>query len=111
MNAENRQLIQLLRSIARLALPADDQLAYLAGIGVGDLADELALDLDDATALGERLGFTPAELELVARLEQLLDDLTETRTEQTWRAEGLRTDPRWEQTRLVAREFLFRQGQ
>jgi hypothetical protein len=37
----------LYRAVARLALPAEDQLAYLNTIGVGDLADELALDLND----------------------------------------------------------------
>lgn len=111
MNVEHRQLLELARSIARLALPAEDQIAYLAGIGVGDSADELALELDDALRIGRKLSFSPTDLAVVTRLLAVLDDLTETRTEETWRATGLRTDPRWERARQVAREFLYLQGQ
>lgn len=37
----------LIDVLARLAAPAPDQIEYLTGLGVADLADELALEFDD----------------------------------------------------------------
>jgi hypothetical protein len=39
---------QLDNAVARLAMPPTEQVAYLASLGVGRLADELALEFDDA---------------------------------------------------------------
>lgn len=101
-----------MRAVARLALPASDQLAYLASIGVGDLADELALDLDDYKAsLQADLGLTPGELGRLEAIDGLLVELTEASDESLWRTRGLVEDERWERIRQLAREFLFMQGQ
>lgn len=40
-------LLPLAASLQRLAAPASEQVEYLAALGVGDLADELALEFDD----------------------------------------------------------------
>ncbi|GAA1717735.1 hypothetical protein ACFTSF_41110 [Kribbella sp. NPDC056951] len=111
MTDNSRQLIALLRAVARLALPAADQEAYLAGIGVGDLADELALEVEDAPQLGVQLGLTQAELDLLTAIDQLLDQMSGPGNEKLWRGPALHTDERWAQVRQLARQFLFLQGQ
>jgi len=110
MTDNPRLLIGVLRAVARLALPAADQQAYLPGIGVGDLADELALDLQDAAGLGAQLGLTQTELDLVTAMDKIFEQMPSD-DEQLWRAPGLSGDPRWEEVRRLAREFLFLQGQ
>jgi hypothetical protein len=107
-----RQLIGLMRAVARLALPASDQLDYLAGIGVGDLADELAMELDD---YGEQvrvdLGLTQQELAKLREIDLVLTELSSTQDENLWRTKALHEDERWERVRRLAREFLYLQGQ
>jgi hypothetical protein len=109
MTAEARQLTGLVRAVARLALPAQDQLAYLAAIGVSDLADELALDLDDGVQRLAGLGLTPPEIDLIGALDKLLDLMSDSGDDDLWRASGLRTDERWARVRELARDFLFLQ--
>ena len=41
-------LAALAAALRRLASPATEQVEYLAGLGVADLVDELALEFDDA---------------------------------------------------------------
>jgi hypothetical protein len=68
---ETGMLVQQLdNAVARLAIPPTEQLAYLASIGVGGLADELALEFDDA--------YQPVAplLEELEAPEELREDLT-----------------------------------
>jgi hypothetical protein len=63
---EARALIAQTASVLeRLAAPAEEQVAYLQNLGVGDCADELALELDDVArvlpALASRGFITPCD--------------------------------------------------
>lgn len=84
-----------------LADPADRQDAYLRGIGVGGLADELALEFEDVfRQLEPLLRERPEAQRLVQalqRLEHLLDDPT-----LQWSIQDLRESEQWREIRIVA---------
>jgi hypothetical protein len=106
-----RLFLGLVRAVARLALPAADQATYLARIGVGDLADELALDFDDhvrlVTTFMDHGWLTQTEVASLQTLDRLLDDISGRANAHLWRGDALATRPEWERIRDQARTFLF----
>jgi hypothetical protein len=73
-----RWLLEQLRfAVARLASSADDQLQYLRGLGSGEQADELALELDDLreVAIAEGL-ITQRQEALLRSLDEQLDSMS-----------------------------------
>jgi hypothetical protein len=115
MTADSARLfLALVRAIARLALPASDQIEYLSTIGVGGLADELGLELGDgAQHMSEFVSqgwLTSREADLISELVRLLDSISGEEFARFWRDDGL-TSPEWGTIRNVAKQFLFLQGQ
>lgn len=105
-----RALVRLMRAVAMLAMPAAVQSDYLARIGTPDLADELALELDDALPSADALrvqGYlTDTEYNMVRALNRKLDSMSGYDREPLWRTSALADDPEWQQIRDMAREFL-----
>lgn len=92
-------------SLQRLASPASAQVSYLHDLGVGDLADELALEFDAvfqplSALLRQTPQFSPW-LAVLQRLDSALDD-----DELTWRSDSLTFSPAWEQIRRLAADAL-----
>lgn len=88
-----------------LSWSADDQLAYLDGIGVPGLVDELALLFDDSMATVPALseeGLLSAEAN---RALQKIDDALGRMSgpDGPWDAESLATAPEWTEVRDLAR--------
>ncbi|GAB7042777.1 MULTISPECIES: hypothetical protein [Catenuloplanes] len=98
----------LIRAVARLALDADGQRAYLEAIGTAGLADELALELGEAALLMDQLEdagwVSEADAALVRRIGALLDAMGGA----LWDPGVLATAPEWAAVRAAARRFIFR---
>lgn len=63
-------------SLARLAAPVNEQIAYLTSLGLADLADELALEFDDLyrPIAGELEQISPASAAACRELDHLLSN-------------------------------------
>jgi hypothetical protein len=110
---------QLRQAIARLALGADDQHAYLESI-LGHLTpdgdatcygnDELAMEFGDIyRAAGHMRDWGEINEEEIAAarpLDELLKKWSCDRKSDFWRREALWTDPGWEQVRRCAHQVL-----
>ena len=100
-----RQVVQL------LAAPAD---VALACYPVGTIkADELALDFDNfgrAALENSELELTEAQRASLIGIEQLLDAMTESRKDDLWTEEAVRTHPKWQVVRDAARHALAEFG-
>jgi hypothetical protein len=93
-----------------LAASASEQRDYLASIGINDLADELALELDDLRGLlgpvaGESTSGRVA-IELVNKLDAKLDSMSGHDQAPLWTIEALSTSSDWDQVRSLAASAL-----
>ncbi len=96
-----RQVVQL------LAAPPDVALAYYPDGTVK--ADELALDFDNfgrAALENSELKLTEAQRESLTKIDQLLDEMTDSRQHVLWTEEAVRTHPKWRAVRDEARRAL-----
>ena len=104
----------LLRVVRCLSQDADEQLAELRRLGCSDVVDELALQFHDQAILADQLHssgeITEEELDVVRRIDQLLDGMSGEANAELWTAAALRTSSLWEQVRTLAREFVRMQG-
>jgi hypothetical protein len=105
----------LVQALHHLALPAEQQQSLT---WLGHVPDELALDFDHAWGLVPQLverGWISAEqLAALARVGQLLtamSDRAAPEREQLWTLEGLGTDARWADARLLAAHALEALGE
>jgi hypothetical protein len=103
-----RWLYEQLRSaVEHLASSADDQLAYLEGLGSSELADELALELDDVRDAVIAEGVLTGEQEaLLRRLDDQLESMSGAEQSAIWRAQALRADEKWTEVRRRAWALL-----
>lgn len=103
-----RWLCEQLRSAVKLlASSADDQLEYLEGLGSSDLADELALELDDVREAVIAEGVLTSQQEALLRsLDDQLESMSGVEQSAMWRAQALRTDERWAEVRRRAGALL-----
>jgi hypothetical protein len=94
-------------SVQRLASPAEVQVAYIRDeLGVGDMADELALEFDDAfRPVAPLLGEIPETRGLLSALRRV-DSALEGLDDSDWTADALRTSPRWAEVRRLASAAL-----
>ncbi|MFI6101281.1 hypothetical protein ACIA8G_37530 [Lentzea sp. NPDC051213] len=92
----------LKEAVGRLAMPADAQRAWLESIGTAPLADELALEFDDALIRHRAVSTEAAAL--VARINGLLEDMSGPGP--VWHVDALATAPQWAEVRALAQEAL-----
>jgi hypothetical protein len=105
-----RLLGRLMGAVERLASPADAQIAHLEslGVGVGDCADELALELDDVAEAAIAVpGLTsPAQAAAVRTLLTRLGEMSGPEKAELWTGDALRSAPEWVDIRDRARTAL-----
>ncbi|MET8152548.1 hypothetical protein ACIBSW_16225 [Actinoplanes sp. NPDC049668] len=104
-------LSQLLLAVARLALTPELQRDYLRRSGVGDSADELGLELDDAAhqvgELEDAGWITPERAAAVRRIDGMLSAMSDAPNAALWEPEALSAAPEWAEVRAAAGEFLL----
>jgi hypothetical protein len=103
-------LLDLRDVLRRLAAPAPDQIAYLRSIGVAPIADELALELDDAvralpTLVAEGC-LTAEQARRISTLDRKLESMSGGDNARLWTENALRQSVEWEQVRLLAATAL-----
>jgi hypothetical protein len=106
------EFLKFFRSIAVLALPSADQVAWLMSLEVEvDCCDELALEFGDGYLLVAQFvdrGFLGDAARLaVSRLSELLNEISGPENERLWRTEALEVAPEWYEVRRLARDVLF----
>lgn len=110
IDPNGRALVRLMRAVAMLAMPPAVQADYLTRIGTPELADELALDLDDGVRSVDSLrtkGYlTDSEYCLLHQLNRKLDAMSRHQHEPLWRTAALADQPEWQEIRAMAQEFL-----
>jgi hypothetical protein len=98
---------ELRRTLQALSRPATDQRRLFPSLVC--VADELALDFDDALrAAGEGASvlFTAEQSTALARLNSRLDELSGSDAGEFWTDAALSSDPRWNCIRSLARDAL-----
>jgi len=94
---------ELRAAVVRLAWTSDAQIEYLHGIGVGGLADELALEFDDLFAVHrtcpDSLG--PAGC-VLADLDRTLERMSGEVNAHLWTDQALRSASEWHEVRALA---------
>jgi hypothetical protein len=109
--AEPSMLLErLTQAVRRLSWQARQQQDYLVELGVAGLADELALEFDDAFRPVRQLldvlqVATPAQVALVA-LDELLDEMSESEADEIWTWAALHHSVEWGQVRALASRTL-----
>ena len=100
----------LIKAVARLALPADGQLAYLRDLGVSPSIDELALELHDGVVLLPQFvangWLAVVEATAIEALDESLLRLGEQNDGAWWTEAALVEAPEWEEVRIRARVVL-----
>ncbi|MFV0318271.1 MAG: hypothetical protein ACK5O2_15085 [Microthrixaceae bacterium] len=101
---------ELIKAVARLALPADTQLRYLRELKVLPGIDELALELHDRAVLlrqfVENGWLSSREADFIQALDEALARLSE-RGPELWSETALKESPEWEEVRERARVALI----
>jgi hypothetical protein len=103
-------LVQLVRTLRNLASEPDAQKAFLVALGSWDNTDELALEFDDIYRplvhhLGE-LNVPQSAVEKLARLNELLDEMSGPQNAELWGPDALKTSERWAEVRRLAADIL-----
>ncbi|BBB44348.1 Uncharacterised protein [Mycobacteroides abscessus subsp. bolletii] len=90
-------------SVVRMAASPEIQISHLQELGVG--TDELALEFD-SLYVPERLSLTDRQSVYAVDLDRLLTAMSEAPDVGQWSYEGLQSDDRWAEVRLLAAELL-----
>ncbi len=103
-------LANLIRAVAILALPAEDQVTWVKALGVGPAVDELALELGDGALLAPQFvesGWLGAEvLPPLHALDSLLSGMSGEKNAPLWDIGSLSSSPRWAEVRQQAKVVL-----
>ncbi len=99
-------LEQLRTALQALAAPAEQQLARYPSFAV--VADELALDFDDALGLLEAQSapLTKAQMAGLLALDALLNQMSGSERADLWTSHALRSAAEWEEVRSASIEVL-----
>lgn len=104
-----QMLVRLMRVTAILALPADDQAAFVHGLGTAPLVDELALEFHDRVLMGPQFvqegWLTEFEIAAIQEIDIKLKAMSGSGHEELWILEALRSQE-WGEIRSLARAFL-----
>ncbi|KQY29724.1 hypothetical protein ASD38_10390 [Caulobacter sp. Root487D2Y] len=95
----------LIAALEPLALAPDEQLAYLAALGVGETADELALQFDDAFRYAHPMGQASLDAALRA-LNERLSMMSDTGKAALWSPLALAQGEDWVFIRRTAARAL-----
>ena len=104
-------VLRMLReSLERLASPAESQIGFLETLGVGDCADELALEFDgDARVVPALVEFgfaTSAQLDAVRAVDIVLRRMSGPENAELWTFAALRNSTGWQEVRKLAQAAL-----
>ena len=118
---------ELFRSLANLALPASEQIAYLQDVfrfmkmkqeGDWISPEELVLEYDDSFrgacgdpergTLGWRheLGLTPEQIDALTKLDDKFDEIQGAENAAMWTGLALKREPFWQEVRKMATDCL-----
>jgi hypothetical protein len=99
-------LARLTTAVGHLAAEPAAQVAYLASIGTAGLADELALEFEDAYNVLRpglpQLNVPESAVEKLSRLEALLDEMSAGHQAELWTPGALQTSGYWSEVRRLA---------
>ncbi|MCY2966645.1 MAG: hypothetical protein NT069_23960 [Planctomycetota bacterium] len=99
----------LLRVVHWLSRGPDEQLAELRHLGCPDVIDELALQFYDQAVLADQLQsageITEEQLDVVRRIDEVLDAMSGEANADLWTAAALKTSPMWTRVRILASAF------
>ena len=106
MTDERAVLVRrLLEAVSHLSWPAEQQRAYLAGLGVSPSLDELALEFDDAlkpvAARYDEFGVDRASRTLLTSIDATREAWA-AEDDPAWEPAALDADPRWARIRGLA---------
>ena len=101
MNKDINQFKDVLR---RLASSPEEQKLYLENLKVAPLADELALEFEDALLIF-RSRLTASQIEFVEEIDNLLNQMSNG-SEDLWHVNALSNNPSWQAVRVKAKEAL-----
>lgn len=103
-------LVALLKTVARLALPADAQIRQLDKRGLLSSIDELALELHDGVPLLPQFvangWITSEDAAAISALDETLGRMSGPDKQSLWTAGALREAKEWEEVRRQARDAL-----
>ena len=105
-------LAKLIRSLAVLALPAEDQVTWLKSLGLGEpwYAYELAMELDDALLLCNQFvkaeWLSPDVVKIMTDIGEVFAQYVEPGNDDFWNLDGLASSPDWVRIRKLALEAL-----
>lgn len=99
----------LLRAVARLALPPEDQAVYLRDLRTAPSTDELALEFDYGYQMVNqfvRAGWlTSTEVGILQEINALLTKMSGHANAPLWTVDAL-TGPEWAKVRDLARRYI-----
>jgi hypothetical protein len=102
-------LVELIKAVARLALPADAQIRQLEKRGLFPSVDELALDLHDGVVLLPQFvangWITSKDADAIAAIDQMLNRMSGPGNP-LWTADALTRAEEWGEVRRQARDAL-----
>lgn len=101
------QIEQILAALGNLSATADAQIAYLAGLGIADCADELALELSDLIVEHKQpVGLSDRQFHAISRVTKTLDRMSGAQNSALWTVEALRHSEEWAEIRRLALQAL-----
>jgi hypothetical protein len=104
------KLKRLMESLARLAAPGSAQVEYLQRLGVGDCADELALELHEWVLLLDQLvddgGVGRECAEEIRAVDRRLDEMSGREHRSLWTRDALQRADFWKEVRQLAATAL-----
>lgn len=107
-------LTRLIRALAVLALPFEDQLVWLSSLGLPgqpQIVDELALEFDDGVRLSGQFveaGWISGDARRpILELDQMLSEMSGPEQAWLWEVDSLHTAEEWVRVRGLARTALF----
>jgi hypothetical protein len=103
-------LVELMRAVGRLALSADEQIAFLKRKGLYPSLDELVLEFDDllpfVAQFPENGWLSKNDEQILSEIRGLLDKMSGHESEDIWNETSLRTHRLWTELRHTAAAFL-----
>jgi hypothetical protein len=100
----------LFEAIRCLALPPDEQLAFLSRLGCPGVIDELALQFHDHAVVADQLleagDITPGQLAVVNDVDGLLTGMSGQHNAALWTEQALKQSALWEDVRRRAAAFF-----
>jgi hypothetical protein len=116
VNTPNKDLSEILsrtrQALAILAASPEEQIVYLQDLGVGDSADELALELHEGVLMLDQLRdnylVRDEQSEAIVAVDRKLAEMSGTGRAHLWTWGALERSKEWTEVRELASEALSR---